>query len=372
MISNSRLGILFESTQTTLGNTVADVEPNTGNDYTPDANGIFTALSECYDDSLRVDQYITLSEVRAFDSILSESTMINDLSSIELINEGTATDFFDKIKKIFSNLWAKIKGIFDKFIKLINGMFLDNKKFVTKYGKEIEDRSRNLKGFEMELHKWKLDSIDNHINESYGKIEKKINDIIPLKIFDNPTDDTVKDIEEKVKDDNIGDTLRGLVINKSGTISSDEYSDELIKLFRDEDTTNYTDGSLPHSVSDMLTTLKSGKIVKSAQKAKTKSDVHFKEVIGFYKKIEQKAKSIKIDTTSNIKGSNKREVDMVSGDSDTLRHLTRLATLAKDAHVEGETVMNGALSAYMTQAKAMEREFRTVLVKILHFKEKND
>ena len=66
--------------------------------------------------------------------------MSGAITESEIVEEasGAVAGFIEKIKTMVKKIWAKIKGLFDTFIKKINSVIIrDNKKFVEKYKREV-------------------------------------------------------------------------------------------------------------------------------------------------------------------------------------------------------------------------------------------
>lgn len=85
-----------------------------------------------------------LADCQRNDMALFESSIFDDIAEVKAIQEGTGyvnenafTNVIKKIVEMFKKLLAKIKGIFKAFLTKLTGAFIDGKKLVQKYEKQI-------------------------------------------------------------------------------------------------------------------------------------------------------------------------------------------------------------------------------------------
>lgn len=85
-----------------------------------------------------------LADCQKNDMALFEHSIFNDMAEVRAIQEGTGyvnenafTNVIKKIVEMFKKLLAKIKGIFKAFLAKLQGAFMDGKKLVQKYEKQI-------------------------------------------------------------------------------------------------------------------------------------------------------------------------------------------------------------------------------------------
>ena len=98
------------------------------------AAGAYRAMTEGYQNSYAVfESCIGLDFMEA--AVVNEAA---DASEYEVVQEGFAGDFFNKIKEFLTKLIEKIKGIVKSFIAKVTGTFCrDGKKLVDKYKADV-------------------------------------------------------------------------------------------------------------------------------------------------------------------------------------------------------------------------------------------
>jgi hypothetical protein len=97
--------------------------------------------------------------------VMMEETVLEGAATPEVLLEGFVKGSFDKIKRMFEALWAKVKSWFEAAKKTLQRIFLSGEAFIKKFKEEI--RSASKKGFTYEGFKYTLDA-------GHGKVTAKL------------------------------------------------------------------------------------------------------------------------------------------------------------------------------------------------------
>jgi hypothetical protein len=124
-----------------------------------DLAGLQMILAESARESfqLRAGMYIS--------DVMMEETVLEGAATPEVLLEGFVKGSFDKIKRMFEALWAKVKSWFEAAKKTLQRIFLSGEAFIKKFKEEI--RSASKKGFTYEGFKYTLDA-------GHGKVTAKL------------------------------------------------------------------------------------------------------------------------------------------------------------------------------------------------------
>ena len=183
--------------------------------------------------------------------------------------------FFSKIVDWFKKLWAKIAGLFQKFLQAIQTKVSSDKAFIEKYETAIKDGYTALssKGFAFKGHDFKnLNTIDYTGAVSLKNSVEKMTDgaaevsvLVDTKMPDRKDLNKYKKAIEKYRNGKtkIEDNLRGAILyNKPGkAISAAEFSKKVKEHLLGKEFTQYK-GDKEMSLNDIITEIKLGKYSK--------------------------------------------------------------------------------------------------------------
>lgn len=96
-------------------------------------------LVESYKDTYQLEAGLYIAD------IIMEQKVVMESANAEVLLEAVAGNLFDRIKKLFKNIWEKIKSWFDAFVKNIKLMMVSGKKFIKEFGDEL--RKKTTSGF---------------------------------------------------------------------------------------------------------------------------------------------------------------------------------------------------------------------------------
>jgi hypothetical protein len=142
--------------------------------------------------------------------------------------EGALSSFWEKVKKFFVSLWAKIKGIFNKFMSRFDAQFKGGKAFFDKYKKQLADKFSKIDKDKVKFNGYKF---QNH-NTANAALNKIGLDGISIANIASLTDSEAEEVVKKREDlEDMLETFRGSLIG-SGKYSATEFNKELFEHFR--------------------------------------------------------------------------------------------------------------------------------------------
>lgn len=169
--------------------------------------------------------YNSIMEVMA----MEELTSLKDNKKVQVAKD-TLKRFWERVKKFFENAWAKVKGLYKKFIIFIEGHLKKTDAFFKKYEKEITKKIgevdlANIKFTGYEFHKGGEISVDSILQAGglpgLGSIGN-----LPDAAIESANKDAESTLEK----------MRGAAVKlaggSNGSPSSSELNKELFKAFR--------------------------------------------------------------------------------------------------------------------------------------------
>ena len=223
---------------------------------------------ECFEENAMDSAYRIVAENTANWNSIMEAIGIDELAvyestGYEMIYEaGTISGIFEKFKDFFKKLLEKIKGIFAKFMTVLNSWTKSEKEFVKKYKMDI--LKADMKDFEFKGYKFTIDKINiDHLSDSLQDdtkthMNESIDEMIEIycKEFKNSQGSTqakrnsLKDIKDlgddknnkaeieahtkelKDKKEDMLEYIRSLYVGSSSKISAEDFSRELFEAAR--------------------------------------------------------------------------------------------------------------------------------------------
>ena len=141
-------------------------------------------------------------------------------NGVEMVyEEGKISAFFGRIKSMLKKAWEKIKSIFNKALDHVRQWIISDKKFVSKYSAEIKKYADKvtIEGYQY---------TNQRTEEVYTSVAMSVSDLVY----------SHEDGDAKMKKSETSDKLLGAmrakaVKSSNKTLSTDEFSTELKKLF---------------------------------------------------------------------------------------------------------------------------------------------
>ena len=209
--------------------------------------------------------------------VVTESQIVEEAS-------GAIAGMFTKIKEMIKKLWGKIKGLFDTFIKKVNGVIIrDNKKFVDKYKREV--LGKDLSKMKYKAAKPKGSDAFNGLKDERDANLQSAQNAIDSNIDMVMNGDESK-ISEKIDNGDIINELCSKAIEQmgGGSSDSDSYEKDFHEaLFDDVEEHEGLDGK---TLSNIITILTEKKLISDLETTKKKVDKIFSD---YLKKIDKVA-----------------------------------------------------------------------------------
>jgi hypothetical protein len=209
-------------------------------------------------------------------------------------NEGALHNFWERVKKFFMSIIAKIKGIWTKFMSRFDAQFKGGKSFYDKYKSQLAEKFSKMDKDKVKFVGYKFTHCDDK-NSMYGSsVVSQAGDLLGgASIGTNPgsigADAVEKILSAREKLDDGLNTYRGKLVG-AGECSTSEYNKELYQYFRNgENAKSEQEGIDLGYISAILGNEKASKTVSDSYK-QLETDVN--ELV----KLCDKAQGASIDT----------------------------------------------------------------------------
>lgn len=271
---------------------------------------------------------------------MMESAVLFEGASQETLVENVVKDFFQKIIDAFKKLWNKLKAWFKKVYQTLEVFFLPGKKFVEKYGKELERKTTT--GYTYKGYRWDKSEVKNLIEGSIVDSVKDVPVISSIQELSNQcglAETATSEDFSKAKEL----LVKALSNNKADNISE-------LKTVAMEGAQNGTEKEEiedfeVYSVSEMIASVKDNKkLINKLKKSETKID---KTLSNFIKGIENLRKEL--STEDKTKYSS-----FINNCASYVRHQS--------------SIVSALVEVAISIAKAQNSEFVGALKGLMHYK----
>lgn len=246
---------------------------------------------------------------------LQELASMEQYGNTEVMYESVnIKGIFEKIKAFFKKIIEKVHKIFHTFVAKMSSWFGNNKSFAQKYEKEIvKNWSKVSNDFEFKGWKFKKDKLLKEVAESkntlkvasdYGETMRSLMDGTSLSNaidnYDGSDETKVKQLRDDL--DDIKDHIRKQFIEKGFDnisydiakgpgLDSKEFTEELFKMFREEDKDDLSKSAVTEmyggSINSMMTFIKDyDKIKTNLEKSEKKITAGIDKLISDMNKAE--------------------------------------------------------------------------------------
>lgn len=310
---------------------------------------------------------MTINVITEYKAELREGTKCFYTSLLE--SEGTPeaiteafSDFFKKIVELIKKFLKFIQKMFDKFISQLNGIIKSDK-----YIKKHKDAFKRFTSENEFLFTGYTYTIEPGIpkNDFYY-----ITDTYSYNDKNNVSESigAFKDAYTNELENNYEDKLRAWVIGKEGTISSEDYSDELFALFRNGDTSAY-EFDVTRSVVDKSYECfdKYEKLLKSVKDEKDKLEKIYKqrqsEIESFDKSFKESdyEKFVKTYIDPNAKNVTKAQLSQAD-----IANISLIMKAKGDEVTKAMDIHGLAFAAKLDAIKACYLQDKSILYKVLY------
>lgn len=291
--------------------------------------GVFStrnAINESYEEVDLLDESIDITgtldiEAGGMGRLIAENEInytammkmigICELAAIEesgdaIYEASDVSGFFGKIKEFFKNILEKIKRLFKNFLVKFDAFTKSGKDFVTKYKKQLiaaKTKDLDFEGFKFTIDNNvpKYDTVtiqgvsvpaaaDNFMDAIEDEDPEKIAEYAKKAVTDkNAADlrDALDTIDDKY--DDLVENMRAGMLGKTGSFTAEEYSEELFKLYRNnEDKKETLDDSYINVTNLMATMINYEKCKKEVDKAYKEIDKGLNKFMNRLDKAENK------------------------------------------------------------------------------------
>jgi len=287
---------------------------------------------------------IAAAESAANQNAFMKAIALQELASMEqygntdvLYESVNIKGIFEKIKAFFKKIIEKIHKIFHTFVAKMQSWFGNNKSFAQKYEKEIiKNWSKVSNDFEFKGWKFKKDALIKEASESkdalntateYGnKMKELLSGHTLSSVIDgyDGSDDTMAkklrddfdDIKDHIRKQIIEKGIAGdITVEKGAGLDSKEFTEELFKLFREEDKTDLSKSDVTEmyggSINSMMVFIKDyDKIKTNLEKSEKKITSGIDKLISNMNKAENDL--IKDNRDESKKDANTRDTDKIN------------------------------------------------------------
>lgn len=256
-----------------------------------DVNKLATMdLEECYFDT--TVKFIIESNKEFAESKIKLYHNISEATSYGVIHE-SFSDFFDKVKEIIDKFLKFLKSLFQRFLSSLAKM-INSEEYLKKHKKDFEKFSPADK-FEFDGYEYTFSETVPDPDAIIGFTKEFLGDIGGNEYNDlDITSDSIKAVLDILKP-NLEDKYcayraRVLGLDETKKIYSTDYSDELFKIFRNDESTTDT------IEADTLYIRKAVERFFNHKKIESDTNKQYKKVEKSYKEVEKLVKDITKNT----------------------------------------------------------------------------
>lgn len=240
-----------------------------------------------------------------------------DSSPYAAMMEGIIADAFQKVKDFLIKLKDKIIAFFHSMVRYLSGIFMDGKKWVTKYEKELNAIRSNLKDYEVSIYDYRkdLDSSPDKITTGYTEVDDGASKLQSK--YDSKTtkmgSDGKKERDDDAADKEYEEFVKKLLDGRSFSVD-DDLAKECWSYFRNgaDNDGDKEKKEVTSFFGDAIKALKdSDKTISKLNKAITAADNMYKKIIKKIEKLadeqEKTANDSKTDEAAKTPLQNKAE-----------------------------------------------------------------
>ena len=303
-------------------------------------------------------------------------------NGVEMQYEGASLkSFFEKIKAFFIKIFEKIKGLFKKFIAMMDAKILSDKNFVKKYRQAliaVVTTDFEYKGYKYTIGeaKLKLSTVEKKLDDilkGAGISAEKVAEASIKADADSETDadntDATKLLEKyDEKKEDLLDEMRAAAIGESGKLEQSEFNEEVYKLLRNgEDDADVIDTV---SATDLLSTIAGYKEAKKLAEDDLK-DIKkvIDKTISSFSKLEKKM-------ATNFPDKEKIDDKTEKAAHEVLQKqrasMVRLASAAHKMTTSKLNILTSINGAKLSALKSENSQSKAVCVRLLSYKYKNE
>ena len=308
-------------------------------------DGLDVACHEAFSFISDVQSAIPNAWVAMYESYNTDSSKTTEEKMVTL--EAAGDTIFTKIKNFFKSVWDKIVGWWKSVVKFFQAMIMSDKDFISKYKKEITEKSKTK--FEYKGHNFK-DSVLDDLGGRVNKITAAMKDFFDMRMDLGSTEYGVEfTAKQQLKMDKANKEIEKIADAAEGNYSgSATAKKKLVREFRGGTDTKKTIKEFSHcSPEHMMDVLEGAKSALSDIQA-LQQDVT--EAIKAYDDELDKAKSAydKAEREPSKKSAYISHVNRaIALAKHGLQYQTAFLSVAKDCRVEQHKEYSSVLRAFV-------------------------
>lgn len=332
---------------------------------------------ECFEDNMHTAALRVVAESESNWNQIMQAMAIHELASYEETGDTdyyvteAGTGFLESVKAFFKKLMEKIKGIFAKFMSIVDSWTKSDKDFIRKYKDKI--LKVNTHDFEYEGYKFTYANTSQLPKDTIRddiKSDTIASHTDPTKVltgtFDKNKANEYKSIAEEFRGDKLDDKLdatRAAIIKKlapgdkysSTSCDASDFSSDLFEALRNGESSKETIDDV--SPAELISTIsQTEKIKQNARKFHDNLQKGLKDLI---KQCDEWSRAISRDMPSKDNNDEKgKYVAAVGAYSGFLRNC--------------QTLWTTGYGAYLQALKDENRQAKSVCVKLMSYKAKNE
>lgn len=288
---------------------------------------------------------------------IAEAVAYSETGEPMVYTEGFISDVVDKVKSFFKKLWDKIKALFKRFVLMFDQYFKNDKDFLKKYKTRIlksSNKDMTYSGYPFQkatglsgFNPTKFDAASLQTT-----IEAKLAAVASYDSNDN-ADGSRDGNTMSEKREEIIDTIRGTLVNKTSVDSSD-FHDEVFEYFHGSTSKETLDDSDPDmNLSNCIAVIEKAKdATKAAQRALDSIGKYIDQVV---KNIE-KAMKEKNAAYTDAKDDDKVKKTKAEKEANNTKFVNIKISLYRDT----ASVLTQFYGAYLAALKDQNRQARAI------------
>lgn len=360
-----------------------------------------------------------IAEMVQNDMAFFEGVIVNDIQEAYLmraVNEGKTEyepqlmalqeaangGIFKKIKEFLNNIWKKIKGLIETFIrKISSSLTVDNEKLVKKYADVVNKKKNNNAYKNMDFKFCDPNNTEFHatlLTEKGDKIAADENKLIEATksaiTVERGWNDIFRTLELETKrfkdmmeDSNFEHNIYAVYMKDDAPADSSELANAVHKFFfKDEETKRGEFNKYEDLIKKEL--LNSKKAVENIKKHKTSIDTWFNKTISTYEELGKKFDKDKptgkvIERDRRLLHSDEDitdKYDLTSNDQDSngdykpskAAIISKAAGTLQQYYSKLQTCIIGLINAYMREVQFEIKQCRRVWLQAVNFNPKHE
>lgn len=232
---------------------------------------------ECFEENAMDSAFRIVAENTANWNSIMEAIGMDELAVYEstgremVYEGGTVSAIFDKIKDFFKKLIEKIKGIFAKFMTVLNSWVKSDSEFVKKYKSDI--LKANIENFQFKGYKFTFNRIS--LSQCNQSISEDIKSSFSNRLITNGTTGEFEAAAREIKDgmEEALEIYRGQMLGRDNSrIETSEFAKECFESFRNGESEKELLDESDIDISDCLLT------IETTEKTKREAEKLYKAI----------------------------------------------------------------------------------------------